>query len=249
MKILETVAEVRQWRETHKDVGFVPTMGALHAGHVSLIERAAKDCTQVMVSIFVNPTQFNDAKDLERYPRPQTEDLALLERTGATAVFLPRPQAIYNDHYRFEVREKELSQVLCGPTRPGHFAGVLTVVMKLLNIVQPQRAYFGEKDFQQLKLIQEMTQAFFMATEIVPCPTVRESDGLAMSSRNALLTVEQRKLAPTLYRILKAAPSVNEAESALTEVGFKVDYVEEQWGRRFVAAFLGEVRLIDNVAL
>jgi pantoate--beta-alanine ligase len=253
MKILETVAEVKRLRETWRvqgeTVGFVPTMGALHKGHVSLIKRSSQECARSLVSIFVNPTQFNDPKDLERYPQPRAQDLELLEHTGASAVFLPPPREIYNDDYRFAVSENEVSGVLCGPTRPGHFAGVLTVVMKLLNIVEPQRAYFGEKDYQQLKLIQDMVRAFFIETEIVPCPTVRENDGLAMSSRNVLLTHDQRKLAPAMYRILKAAPTAEDAIHQLEDVGFVVDYVEEHWGRRFAAAHLGAVRLIDNVEL
>ncbi len=251
LKIIETVSEFKrcrgEWRAQGLDIGFVPTMGALHQGHVSLIERAKQDCSRVVVSIFVNPTQFNDAKDFQNYPEPRAQDLELLERGEISAVFLPQRREIYQDECRFEIREKELSRVLCGRTRPGHFEGVLTVVMKLLGIVQPERAYFGEKDFQQLKLIQEMVSAFFLDTKIIPCPTVRESDGLAMSSRNTLLSPAQRELAPLLYRILTTAPTVAVASERLTEAGFKVDYVEEHWGRRFVAAFLGTVRLIDNV--
>jgi pantoate--beta-alanine ligase len=253
MKIWTTVEQLKSeratWRAPDETVGFVPTMGALHAGHLSLIERAAKECSKVVVSIFVNPTQFNDPKDLTNYPQPRERDLALLNASPTTALFLPLASEIYRDQYRFEVREKTTAPVLCDLARPGHFNGVLTVVLKLLNIVQPEKAYFGEKDFQQLQLIRDMTEALFLPTQVVPCPTVREVDGLAMSSRNALLTPEQRELAPALYKIIRTAQGAPQASRQLTAAGFRVDYVEEHWQRRFAAAFLGNVRLIDNVAL
>lgn len=248
---LETHADAVEWRRSLNGarLSFVPTMGALHEGHMSLVARAREDGAQVIVSIFVNPTQFNDPKDLQRYPRPLEQDIAMLEAAGVSAVFLPHPQEIYSDGYRFEVREKALSQVLCGPRRPGHFEGVLTVVLKLFQMVRPDRAYFGEKDYQQLRLIQDMTKAFFMDVEVVPVETMREPDGLAMSSRNMLLTPENREKAPVMYRALKNAKDIPSAIAELEHVGFRVDYVEEHWGRRFAAAFLGDVRLIDNVAL
>lgn len=253
MKVIETVREFRklrqEWRDREESVGFVPTMGALHAGHLSLLDFARKDNRRVVASIFVNPTQFNDAKDLETYPQPRAQDLALLEAAGLDAVFLPQPKEMYADNYRFEVSEKEFSQVLCGPRRPGHFTGVLTVVLKLFNITQPDRAYFGEKDYQQLRLIRDMSESLFLDTQVIGCPTLREADGLAMSSRNLRLTPEQRELAPVLYRILQSAPDVQTAAQEMTEAGFRVEYVEEHWGRRFVAAHLGSVRLIDNVEL
>ncbi|MBX3020751.1 MAG: pantoate--beta-alanine ligase [Bdellovibrionales bacterium] len=248
MKRLDLIAELSTWRDKAPGrVGFVPTMGALHAGHLALVERAAKECDQILVSIFVNPTQFNDPKDLEKYPRTLERDLELLKAAGADAVFLPQAKEIYNDAYRFEIREKDFSRELCGATRPGHFEGVLTVVMKLFQLARPDRSYFGEKDFQQLTLIQDMARAFFLPIEVVPCPTVREADGLAMSSRNILLTPAEREKAPLLYRTLTSAATVEEARHQLQEAGFRVDYVEEKRGRRFAAAFLGGVRLIDNV--
>lgn len=250
MKIVETAKDFKRLRQSWKGTtGFVPTMGALHRGHISLIEIAKQSCAHVSVSIFVNPTQFNDAKDLQSYPRPLADDLKQLESSGVDAVFLPQPKEIYQDGYLFEVTEKAMSKVLCGGKRPGHFNGVLTVVLKLLNIVQPQKAFFGEKDYQQLRLIQDMAKALFLEAEIVGCPTVRELDGLAMSSRNVLLNKEQRHLAPRLQQILISAESPERAAEQLTREGFKVDYVEEHWGRRFAAAFLGSVRLIDNVSL
>ncbi|NJL24024.1 MAG: pantoate--beta-alanine ligase [Calothrix sp. SM1_5_4] len=251
MRILESVRSVREWRSAKnpRETGFVPTMGALHAGHLNLVERARRDNDAVLISIFVNPTQFNDAEDLRRYPRPLEKDLDLLRAAGADAVFLPQPSEIYADGFRFEVHEKELSRILCGAKRPGHFEGVLTVVLKLLQITRPERAYFGEKDFQQLRLIQDMVNAFFLDVTVVPCPTVREEDGLAMSSRNLLLSPGERKIAPLLYEVLRTSSSAAKAKARLEEAGFRVDYVEDKWGRRFAAAFLGDVRLIDNVEL
>lgn len=251
MRVIETVAAFRDWRnglkQDHHSLGFVPTMGALHSGHLSLFKQAKQECDQVAISIFVNPTQFNDPKDLEKYPRPLERDLELAKQIGVDAVFLPQAQEIYADNYRYQVLERDLSKILCGATRPGHFEGVLTVVMKLLNITSPDRAYFGEKDYQQFLLIRDMAKAFFLPTQVVSLPTIRESDGLAMSSRNVRLTKEQRALAPIIYRELKSGKSLNDIRGALESAGFRVDYLEEHFGRRFIAAFLGEVRLIDNV--
>ncbi len=250
MKIVESVASMQSLRHSwSKRVGFVPTMGALHEGHATLIKRARTECEHVCVSLFVNPTQFNDPQDLDRYPKPKEQDLVLLRTLDVDAVFAPPASEIYSDNYRFSVHESLSAKILCGAKRPGHFAGVLTVVLKLLNLVRPHKAYFGEKDFQQLRLIQEMVQAFFLPSEIVACPTVREADGLAMSSRNLLLSATERELAPALYHILVMADSASTARQQLHARGFKVDYVEEHWGRRFGAAFLGPVRLIDNVEL
>jgi pantoate--beta-alanine ligase len=251
MRTVESVKDLRKLNSewTGQVTGFIPTMGALHEGHLALVRHARAENTRVLVSIFVNPTQFNDPKDLERYPRPIKKDLELLSSAGADAVFLPQAAEVYADGYKLSVVENQLSQVLCGPARPGHFTGMLTVVLKLLNLAEAHRAYFGEKDYQQLLLIKEMAKAFFLKTEIIGRPTVRESDGLAMSSRNTLLSVEERKLAPQIFRVLTMAKSAQDARKELENLGFRVDYVEEHWGRRFAAAFLGQVRLIDNVAL
>jgi pantoate--beta-alanine ligase len=231
--------------------GFVPTMGALHDGHLSLMRRARGENAHMWASIFVNPAQFDESADLQSYPRPLEEDLAVLRATGCDLVFLPRADEIYPDDYRYRVIETELSRRYCGAGRPGHFDGVLTVVLKLLMLVRPERAYFGEKDFQQLRLVEGMTKAFFLDTEIVPCPLVRETDGLAMSSRNRLLTSEERGRAPVFHRVL--ARSVEEARPSaaaaaeLKQEGFEVEYVADHDGRRLAAVRLGKVRLIDNV--
>lgn len=248
MKKIETIQNFMNWRvSVQGKVGFVPTMGALHEGHMALIRKARGENDFVAASIFVNPTQFNDPKDLEKYPRTLEKDLAMLEKEGVAAVFLPHYQELYQDDYEIQVKESNLSSRFCGAHRPGHFDGVLTVVMKLLQIVQPHNAYFGEKDYQQYLLIKKMVESLFVPINIIPVPTVREADGLAMSSRNLLLSEEQRKKAPRLNYWIKQNMGLNEIKQHLTEEGFKVDYLEEFQGRRLVAAFLGSIRLIDNV--
>lgn len=248
MKQFESIKDFRNWRSavTGK-VAFVPTMGALHEGHMSLIRKARSENDVVVASIFVNPTQFNDPKDLEKYPRTLEKDLAMLKQEGVTAVFLPNYAELYQDNYEIQVKESNLSSKFCGAHRPGHFDGVLTVVMKLLQVVQPQNAYFGEKDYQQYLLIKKMAESLFIPTQIIPVPTVREADGLAMSSRNLLLTGEDRQKAPRLHHWITQKLSLDEIKKHLAEEGFKIDYLEEFQGRRLVAAFLGNVRLIDNV--
>ncbi|HEU4517307.1 MAG TPA: pantoate--beta-alanine ligase, partial [Steroidobacteraceae bacterium] len=175
MKVIETVAGLELERRARgaAGTGFVPTLGALHAGHVSLVRRAKAENERAWVSIFVNPAQFDDPGDLARYPRTLDADLSMLEDAGCDLVFLPRPEEIYRDEYRYRVTENALSLELEGVSRPGHFDGVLTVVLKLLLLVRPERAYFGEKDFQQLRLVEGLVDAFFLDTRIVRCPTVR----------------------------------------------------------------------------
>jgi len=251
MKTFTSIAEWQIFRAAMKagPIGFVPTMGALHEGHLSLVEASRVDNIFTIVSVFVNPKQFDDAGDFEAYPADYQEDLGRLEKAGVDAVLLPDAGQIYADDYRFKVTENEFSQQLCGAHRPGHFDGVLTVVMRLLNLVRPDNAYFGEKDYQQLQLIRDMAAAFFMPVNIVACATVREADGLAMSSRNQRLDKRQREKAATLYAALNQSSSAEQARDVLTRQGFEVDYVEDIAGRRLVAARLGDTRLIDNVRI
>jgi pantoate--beta-alanine ligase len=255
MKLFADVAGWSEFRDglvrgaAGPSIGFVPTMGALHAGHLALVESSQRDNDITVVSIFVNPTQFNQAPDLEHYPRTTEADLAALRACKADAVFMPDAASLYPDAYTYRVSESEFSRRLEGAHRPGHFDGVLTVVMKLLNIIRPTRAYFGEKDYQQLQLVRGMVDAFFLPLGIVACPTVREADGLAMSSRNTRLNPQQRAQAPGLFRVLQSAGSAAQAREQLQQLGFDVDYVEDLDGRRLGAARLGEVRLIDNVAI
>lgn len=247
-------SELKPWIERRqllkrqgRRIGFVPTMGALHAGHVALLERCRRENEVSVLSIYVNPTQFDNAEDLKKYPATLDQDREIAHKAGVDIILLPTYEQIYLDGYRFRVSEKGFSDRLCGAHRPGHFDGVLTVVMKLLNIVQPDRAYFGEKDYQQLQLVKDMVSAFFLETEIIPVKTVREADGLAMSSRNTRLSPESRALAPQFYEALVASATPDEAKARLKLSGFKVDYVEDIGSRRFGAVHLDDVRLIDNV--
>jgi pantoate--beta-alanine ligase len=252
-RVVQTVADWRKLRAVHRaagrTVGFVPTMGALHAGHASLFQAAHRDCAIVLASVFVNPTQFDEKNDFELYPRILDQDCVLMDQAGVDVVFAPSVAEMYSNGTRYAVTENQFSRELCGAHRPGHFDGVLTVVMKLLQIADAERAYFGEKDFQQLQLIRGLCTAFFLPTEIVPCPTVREADGLAMSSRNARLSPAERALAPTFHRALVSAPTAVAASVELVAAGFVVDYVEDREGRRYGAVRLGKTRLIDNVPL
>lgn len=245
---------VAAWRRARLDqrlagttLGFVPTMGALHEGHLSLVRRSRAENDRTLVSIFVNPTQFDDCRDLARYPRTVDEDLAALRQEQVDFCLMPAEADLYPDNFRYRVHETDLSLAMEGASRPGHFDGVLTVVLKLLQIAAAERAYFGEKDWQQLRLVQGMAEAFFLDTVVVACPTQREDDGLAMSSRNARLSPADRLTAPLLHQTLSAAPSADAAASALIGAGMVVDYVEERDGRRLGAIRLGGVRLIDNV--
>ena len=245
---------VAQWMErrhalTGRSIGFVPTMGALHRGHASLIKRCREENEIVVVSIFVNPSQFDDPADLERYPRALQDDLLLLKDLGADEVVAPNASELYPHGYLLRLETNSVNHVMEGAYRPGFLQGVMTVVLKLLNIVRPDRAYFGEKDYQQLKVIEDMVQEFFIPTKIVPCPTVREEAGLAASSRNELLSAAAREKAAGLLRALSTAINLTEARAILEREGFLVQYVEEHWGRRFVAAFLDGVRLIDNAPI
>jgi len=228
-------------------IGFVPTMGALHRGHASLVERCRAENPILAVSIFVNPTQFNDPQDLERYPRTLDRDLALLESLGVDEVLAPPPSDLYPHGYRYRVEPAGGTAIMEAAHRPGFLQGVLTVVMKLLNLVRARRAYFGEKDFQQLRAVRDMVEEFFIPTEIVACPTVRAPSGLAESSRNERLSPEGREKASALYRALTAGRNPGEVRRILENEDLTVEYVEEHWGRRLAAVFLEGVRLIDNV--
>lgn len=253
MKIVEDVAELVEHRRVRGAgaTGLVPTLGALHEGHLTLVRRAKAENARAWASIFVNPAQFNEPGDLASYPRTLDRDLELLRGAGCDLVFLPRPEEIYRDGYRYRVTENSLSLQLEGASRPGHFDGVLTVVLKLLLLARPERAYFGEKDYQQLELVEGLVHAFFLDTRIVRCPTHREPDGLAMSSRNRLLSPADRARAPALFRVLERSMAERlpaaETADALAREGFDVDYVADRDGRRLAAVRLGNVRLIDNV--
>jgi pantoate--beta-alanine ligase len=243
-----------QWQTFRQGIkehplGFVPTMGALHQGHLSLVEASRETDLITIASIFVNPRQFDDKRDFDAYPSDYQSDLEMLEAAGVHFVLMPETGQIYADDYRFKVTESEFSHKFCGAHRPGHFDGVLTVVMRLLNLVRPDNAYFGEKDYQQLKLISDMVAAFFVPVNIVACQTIREEDGLAMSSRNRRLDKKSRQLAPELYAAIRNSATADEATEILLEKGFDVDYVEDIADRRLAAVRMGDTRLIDNVKI
>ncbi len=252
LKTISSLQEIMSFRNnlaSNLKVGFVPTMGALHNGHAQLVKKSASENDITVLSIFVNPTQFNNPEDLHKYPKTLTHDLKLASDNGAQIIFTPVFEEIYSDNYRFKLSETSFSKILCGAHRPGHFDGVLTVVMKLLQIITPNAAYFGEKDFQQFQLVKDMSRAFFLKTQIIGCPTVRETDGLAMSSRNVRLTAEGRKMAPMIYSALSEFSDSKAAIAFLNEKGIETEYLEEHFGRRYIAATIDGVRLIDNVAI
>lgn len=247
MKILKTHAEYQAWRDSIEgSLGFVPTMGQLHEGHVALLERAHQENENLILSIFVNPTQFNDPNDFERYPKNFERDCELAKSAGVDSIFYPDVKTMYPDDYRYQISETLFSSILEGISRPGHFVGMLTVVMKLLQIAQADRAYFGEKDYQQLKLIQGLAQAFFLKTEIIPCPIVRDSEGLALSSRHQRMSQAELVLAKQFSKIFLQAKTPEECRAALTAPGITIEYNEIHEDRWLIAVKIGHTRLIDN---
>ena len=249
MRIFKTLTTWQNFRKTlaKEDLGFVPTMGALHDGHLSLVEKSLSQNRFTCVSIFVNPTQFNDKNDYSKYPNRLQADTKTLEKLGVNALIVPKEKDIYHDEFNFTVAENSLSKILEGKFRPGHFEGVLTVVAKLLNIVRPKNVYFGKKDFQQYLLIKKMVRALFFDCRVVLCETKREKSGLALSSRNLLLSQKQREYAAWFYKILKKNVSDNKKRELLEELGFEVDYVQTYSKRVLGAIHYKGVRLIDNV--
>jgi pantoate--beta-alanine ligase len=276
-RIVRTVADLRAavaaWRAAGERIGLVPTMGALHEGHLTLVRAAQATCRRTIVSIFVNPTQFGPEADFDRYPRDLAGDVAKLATVGTDLVFAPDVAEMYPQGFTTTVTVAGLTEGLCGPHRPGHFAGVATVVSKLLIQAAADAAFFGEKDFQQLQVVRRLARDLDIPVEIIGVPTVRESDGLAMSSRNLYLSVDERARAATIYHVLtEAARALNEgataaeviarSKAALAEAGFDpIDYVavvdaetlqpitrKSGNARIAIAAWLGRTRLIDNIA-
>lgn len=279
MQVLEKIKDTKDFiqakKQEGKSIGFVPTMGALHEGHLSLMDYANNENDIVVVSVFVNPAQFNNPDDLKKYPRDLKGDLHKMEKKGIDMVFSPPVNEIYPDN---EIKKTyhfgHLDKIMEGLYRPGHFNGVALVVHKLFEIISPHRAYFGEKDYQQLAVIKKLVEQENLQIEVIGCPIVRESDGLAMSSRNKRLSEEEREVAPVLYQTLKKAyemkreKTVNEVKRFVEQEinntnGMELEYFEiadsktltpvEEWKqsespRAFIAAYLGNVRLIDNMA-
>lgn len=277
---METITNSEELRRAlgsrdRSGIGFVPTMGALHAGHRSLVERARRECATVVVSVFVNPTQFNDKTDLKNYPRTPEADLRLLEEVGADYVFMPSVEEVYPEPDTRTFDFGMIDKVMEGATRPGHFNGVAQVVSRLFDLVKPAKAYFGEKDFQQIAVIHEMVRQLRIPVEIIPCPIVRGEDGLALSSRNTLLDTDHRTAAPYIYKVLKAAVEKShqttpdqlaawvtaqvESNPLLKVIYFQVvDAATMQQVRTWeespaiqgcIAVQAGDIRLIDNIKL
>ncbi len=276
MKVLRNIKalekQLQRGKQVQKKIGFVPTMGALHQGHIALIKKAKEACDWVIVSIFVNPTQFNNAKDLEQYPRQEEEDLTLLEKEKCDFVFLPSVEEIYPENYqKMKIDLNALQNVMEGKHRPGHFNGVVNVVSRLFALVQPDKAYFGRKDFQQVAVIKEMKRQLQLSTEIVSIATKREPNGLAMSSRNLRLSEQDKAKAVHIYEVLKKGkewaqshpPLVtkNKMEEMFNKGELQLEYLEivhpetlhaleQYWvpgATACIAAYCGTVRLIDNM--
>ena len=275
MKIIRTKSELRDltetWRRAGETIGVVPTMGALHAGHLSLVKAACEATDRVIVTLFVNPRQFNNPEDLAKYPRTEHSDAAKLKPFGADILYVPDGEQMYPEGFSTTITVTEVSEGLCGSTRPGHFDGVATVVAKLFLQTDADKAFFGEKDYQQLQVVHRLVKDLDLKTQIIGCPTVRENDGLAMSSRNLRLGKSARLTAPIIRQVLeqcakaiRAGLSVNEAlkdaRAQLLNAGLQeIDYLElrsdpnlellttnKTPSRLFVAAWLDGVRLIDN---
>ena len=277
MKVINTIIELKSalelFRNEGKSVGFVPTMGALHAGHASLVERSVKENDVTVVSVFVNPTQFNDKNDLKNYPRTLAAECELLEGLGTTIVFAPAVEEMYPEEDTRQFSFAPLDTVMEGACRPGHFNGVAQIVSKLFYAVEPDRAYFGEKDFQQLAIIREMVRQLALPVQIVGCPIVREEDGLAMSSRNTLLSEEERERALTISSALFASADFAEVNTLAATKAFVEDIIDDTPGLELeyynivdgntlqevkewsdseyvvgcIALFCGKIRLIDNI--
>ncbi|ENW95002.1 MULTISPECIES: pantoate--beta-alanine ligase [Acinetobacter] len=266
-------ASLAPTRSSKKLIGFVPTMGNLHEGHLTLVREAKKLCDVVVVSIFVNPIQFGAGEDFDSYPRTLEQDSRLLADAGCDIIFAPSVEQMYGTQPRLtNISVSQITDDLCGKSRPGHFDGVAVVVTKLFNIVQPDYAFFGQKDYQQLAVIRQLVQDLNMPLEVIGVPIIRAEDGLALSSRNGYLTEQQRALAPTIYQLLKQAEQqlhegqtltqvLENISAQLTQAGFVVDYVEarqtnlqpiQQFDQNlvlFIAAKLGSTRLIDNLQI
>lgn len=275
MKTIHTIEHLRsvlQQDRAQKTIGLVPTMGALHQGHISLVEKAKDSCDIIVVSIFVNPTQFNNSEDLEKYPQTLEEDSKLLAEAGVDYIFAPPVNEIYPDKHILSFNAGYLDSIMEGATRPGHFSGVVQVVSKLFNIVQPNKAFFGQKDLQQLTLIKRLTSELFFNIEIIGCPIIREPNGLAMSSRNRRLSLEEKETATCLYkallsikdRIIKGhlyGSAIDEAKAYIEgQVNTKLEYISAVDAKYLtsistdttqyaicIACYVGEVRLIDNI--
>ncbi|MBI9031666.1 pantoate--beta-alanine ligase [bacterium] len=277
MQVIDSLKEMihlsRNWDKNQK-IGFVPTMGALHTGHLALVKQSLESCDITIVSIFVNPAQFGANEDFSRYPKTFEEDYQSLLDLGVDYIFLPNSNQMYPQNYKTWINLDAITEVLCGASRPGHFTGVATIVLKLVNLVRPTLMYMGEKDFQQIVVLETMLTDLNLETKIVRCPIVRNEFGLALSSRNRYLSDQERMIAPEIFKAMQALRAsfrneiidtselLSQLEKSLVEKGFKIDYSEivdsatlervklvRRGDRLLVAVFLGNTRLIDNMEI
>lgn len=277
MQIIDSLKEMTHlsmnWDHSLK-IGFVPTMGALHSGHLDLVKQSLRSCDITIVSIFVNPAQFGPSEDFSRYPKTFESDYQALLGLGIDYIFLPTASQMYPENYKTWINLDKITEVLCGASRPGHFTGVATIVLKLVNLIRPTLMFMGEKDFQQIIVLETMLADLNLETRIVRCPIIRNESGLALSSRNRYLSAEESNIAPELYQALKACRAlyiqgINNQDELITSLkqrlidkGFKIDYlaivdsttlekvnIVQRGNRLIVAVFLGNTRLIDNIEI
>ena len=244
------IYSLSEWKKCRKNIaghiGLVTTMGNLHQGHLSLLERSKKENKITILTIFVNPTQFNDKSDYAHYPKTLDDDIKLANQCGVDYILAPKENEIYTDNYNFILTENNISKILEGKYRPGHFEGVLTVVLKFFNLIKPTRAYFGQKDYQQLILIKAMTEALFIDVDVIGCATIRHASFLALSSRNNRLTPDEFKKAEQFSQIFYDYSDENKIKHELKKKNIVIEYIEKWNNRLFAAVKVGGIRLIDN---
>jgi len=255
---MQTITDLQQWQTLRASldpvlsIGFVPTMGCLHAGHASLIQRSISENDLTILSLFVNPTQFNDPHDYDAYPKTQIADLALATQLGVHYTLIPTESSLYPNHNTIQLSTKHpITESLEGKYRPNHFNGVLTIVMKLLTLVSPTRVYVGEKDYQQYKLIETMVSSYFIPTQVIACPTIREASGLPCSSRNQRLSSAGKQLAEQFSKIFQTCTPDNliDKKTELKNLGIQIEYLETDGKYIFVAVYIDSVRLIDHIPM
>ena len=252
---MKMITSLREWKKikkslSSKSIGLVPTMGNLHQGHAHLINQSIRGNDLTIVTIFINPTQFNDKNDLAKYPKTPEKDNILAEKLGVDYLLMPKYKEIYPDNYSFRVASNtDYSKILEGAYRPNHFEGMLTIVLKLLLLISPSKIYFGEKDFQQYKLVEKMCKGFLLDVSVVCCQTVRDQNGLPLSSRNTLLSPEELDKASLFSKLLGSSLKPQDIRNQLEQEGFVIDYIEEHDDRIFGAIRFNNIRLIDNIGI
>ena len=253
MEVITSVSEMRDYcrglQQQGATLGFVPTMGHLHVGHATLLQRSIDENDATVMSIFINPTQFNNPEDLQQYPRTFEQDCIAVQDMAVDVIFSPEYEDIYPDDFNYQVSEHQLSTIMEGQHRPGHFTGVLTVLLKLLSLIKPHRIYMGEKDYQQVALVKGMVDAFFLETEVVSCPLIRDSKGLPCSSRNGQLSAAALARAHRFIQCFHQNKSCAAITQELEGLGVEVEYIQDYAGRRFSAVNIDGVRLLDHIPL